>query len=197
MLLEVLRKIRYMNDTEFNMLCSLLGLIESNVGQFTNANGQVMQAAGQVSAPVAPVAPVVQNQGQGVNTIKVNATPSPMYPVNNGAPVYGAPPASAAPVAQNHAAKGQGNNKNWHNLPIVSDPNFETDKSFAHVFMVNNVPHVFFIARSTARIYNNVLKFGINEGNYYTIYRIDDYQNKTKTQLQPIDGLNLAKMLGI
>ena len=184
-----------MNDTEFNMLCSLLGLIESNVGQVTNGQGQVMQAAGQVSAPVAPVAPVAQNQG--VNTVKVTAAPSPMYPVNNGAPVYGAPPASAAPVAQNHAQnKGQGN-KNWHNLPIVSDPNFETDKSFAHVFMVNNIPHVFFIARSTARIYNNVLKFGINEGNYYTIYRIDDYQAKTKTQLQPIDGLNLAKMLGI
>jgi hypothetical protein len=190
MLLEVLRKIRYMNDTEFNMLCNLLGLTDSNVGQVTNANGQVMQA-GQVNN-----APVVQNQGQGVNTVKVNATPSVMYPVNNGAPVYGAPQ-NIAP--QNHAqnSKGQGNNKNWHNLPIVSDPNFETDKSYAHVFLVNNVPHVFFIARSTARIYNNVLKFGINEGNYYTIYRIDDYQAKTKTQLAPIDGLNLATLLGI
>jgi hypothetical protein len=184
MLLEVLRKIRYMNDTEFNMLCNLLGLTDSNVGQVTNANGQVMQA-GQVNN-----APVVQNQGQGVNTVKVNATPSVMYPVNNNAPVYTAP--------QNHAQnKGQGNNKNWHNLPIVSDPNFETDKSYAHVFLVNNVPHVFFIARSTARIYNNVLKFGINEGNFYTIYRIDDYQAKTKTQLAPIDGLNLATLLGI
>lgn len=184
MLLEVLCKIRYMNDTEFNMLCSLLGLIDSNVGQVTNSQGQVMQAAGQVSAPQ------IQGQGQSVNTVKVNTAPSVMYPVNNNAPVYAAP--------QNHAQnKGQGNNKNWHNLPIVSDPNFETDKSFAHVFMVNNVPHVFFIARSTARIYNNVLKFGINEGNYYTIYRIDDYQAKTKTQLAPIDGLNLAKMLGI
>lgn len=192
MLLEVLRKIRYMNDTEFNMLCNLLGLTDSNVGQVTNSQGQVLQAAGQVNAPVA------QNQIQGVATVKVNNNPSPMYPMNNGAPVYGAPPASGAPVAQNHAQnKGQGNNKNWHNLPIVSDANFETDKSYAHVFMVNNVPHVFFIARSTARIYNNVLKFGINEGNYYTIYRIDDYQNKTKTQLQPIDGLNLAAMLGI
>ncbi len=184
MLLEVLRKIRYMNDTEFNMLCNLLGLTDSTVGQVTNANGQVMQA-GQVNN-----APVVQNQGQGVNTVKVNATPSVMYPVNNNAPVYTAP--------QNHAQnKGQGNNKNWHNLPIVSDPNFETDKSYAHVFLVNNVPHVFFIARSTARIYNNVLKFGINEGNFYTIYRIDDYQAKTKTQLAPIDGLNLATLLGI
>ena len=182
MLLEVLRKIRYMNDTEFNMLCNLLGLTDSNVGQVTNSQGQTVNPTGQVSAP--------QIQGQGVNTVKVNATPSVMYPVNNNAPVYTAP--------QNHAqTKGQGNNKNWHNLPIVSDPNFETDKSFAHVFMVNNVPHVFFIARSTARIYNNVLKFGINEGNYYTIYRIDDYQNKTKTQLAPIDGLNLASMLGI
>ncbi len=184
MLLDVLRKILYMNDTEFNMLCNLLGLTDSNVGQVTNANGQVMQA-GQVNN-----APVVQNQGQGVNTVKVNATPSVMYPVNNNAPVYTAP--------QNHAQnKGQGNNKNWHNLPIVSDPNFATDKSYAHVFLVNNVPHVFFIARSTARIYNNVLKFGINEGNYYTIYRIDDYQAKTKTQLAPIDGLNLATLLGI
>ena len=183
MLLEVLRKIRYMNDTEFNMLCSLLGLIESNVGQVTNSQGQTVNSAGQVSAP--------QNQGQGVNTVKVNATPSVMYPVNNNAPVYTAP--------QNHAqnSKGQGNNKNWHNLPIVSDPNFETDKSFAHVFSVNGIPHVFFIAKSTARIYNNVLKFGINEGNYYTIYRIDDYQAKTKTQLAPIDGLNLATLLGI
>lgn len=185
MLLEVLRKIRYMNDTEFNMLCNLLGLTDSNVGQVTNSQGQVMQA-GQLSAP--------QNQGQGVNTVKVNAAPSVMYPVNNGAPVYGAPQNNAP---QNHAAKGQGNNKNWHNLPIVSDPNFETDKSFAHVFNVNGIPHVFFIARSTARIYNNVLKFGINEGNFYTIYRIDDYQAKTKTQLAPIDGLNLASLLGI
>lgn len=190
MLLEVLRKIRYMNDTEFNMLCNLLGLTDSNVGQVTNSQGQVLQATGQVSAPV------VQNQGQGVNTVKVNNNPSPMYPVNNGAPVYGAPPVVQN---QNHAqnSKGQGNNKNWHNLPIVSDPNFETDKSYAHVFSVNGVPHVFFIARSTARIYNNVLKFGINEGNYYTIYRIDDYQAKTKTQLAPIDGLNLATLLGI
>lgn len=175
-----------MNDTEFNMLCSLLGLIESNVGQVTNASGQVLQATGQVNN-----APVVQNQG--VNTVKVNNNPSPMYPVNNAAPVYGAPPVATG----NHAQNNKGNNKNWHNLPIVSDPNFETDKSFAHVFNVNGVPHVFFIARSTARIYNNVLKFGINEGNFYTIYRIDDYQNKTKTQLAPIDGLNLAAMLGI
>lgn len=206
MLLDVLCKIRYMNDTEFNMLCNLLGLTDSNVGQVTNSQGQVMQAAGQVNN-----APVVQNQGQGVNTVKVNNNPSPMYPAKvQLSSMYGSvngqvvnPPAGLnPPVAtgnQNHAQnnKGQGNNKNWHNLPIVSDPNFETDKSYAHVFMVNNVPHVFFIARSTARIYNNVLKFGINEGNYYTIYRIDDYQNKTKTQLQPIDGLNLAAMLGI
>lgn len=200
MLLEVLRKIRYMNDTEFNMLCNLLGLTDSNVGQVTNASGLVMQA-GQVNN-----APVVQNQGQGVNTVKVNATPSVMYPAKvQLSSVYGSVNGQVVnpPVVQNqnqnHAqnSKGQGNNKNWHNLPIVSDPNFETDKSYAHVFMVNNVPHVFFIARSTARIYNNVLKFGINEGNYYTIYRIDDYQNKTKTQLAPIDGLNLASMLGI
>lgn len=176
-----------MNDTEFNMLCSLLGLIDSNVGQVTNSQGQIVNPAGQVNNSA-------QNQGQGINTVKVNATPSVMYPVNNNAPVYGTPVVQNQNHAQN---KGQGNNKNWHNLPIVSDPNFETDKSFAHVFMVNNVPHVFFIARSTARIYNNVLKFGINEGNYYTIYRIDDYQNKTKTQLAPIDGLNLATLLGI
>lgn len=198
MLLEVLRKIRYMNDTEFNMLCNLLGLTDSNVGQVTSSNGQVVNAA--------------QNQAQGINTVKVTASPSVMYPANKDqlSSVYGSvngqvvnPPAGLVPPvsagtqnpAQNHA-KGQGN-KNWHNLPIVSDPNFETDKSYAQVFLVNNVPHVFFIAKSTARIYNNVLKFGINEGNYYTIFRIDDYQNKTKTQLQPIDGLNLAKMLGI
>lgn len=183
MLLEVLRKIRYMNDTEFNMLCSLLGLIDSNAGQVTNANGQVMQAAGQVNNPAQYPAKVQL---------------SSMYGSINGQVVN--PPAGLNPPVvqnQNHAAKGQGNNKNWHNLPIVSDPNFETEKSYAHVFMMNNIPHVFFIARSTARIYNNVLKFGINESNYYTIYRIDDYQNKIKTQLQPIDGLNLATMLGI
>ena len=162
-----------MNDTEFNMLCSLLGLIDSNVGQVTNASGQVMQATGQVNNHA-------QNQGQGVNTVNVNATPSVMYPAKvQLSSVYGSVNGQVVnpPVVQNqnqnHAQnKGQGNNKNWHNLPIVSDPNFETDKSYAHVFMVNNVPHVFFIARSTARIYNNVLKFGINEGNYYTIYRI-------------------------
>ena len=74
-----------MNDTEFNMLCNLLGLTDSNVGQVTNASGQVLPT-GQVNN-----APVVQNQTQGVNTVKVNAAPSVMYPVNNGAPVYGAP----------------------------------------------------------------------------------------------------------
>ncbi len=195
MLLEVLCKIRYMNDTEFNMLCNLLGLTESSVGQVTSGNGQVVNA------------PVPQNQAQGVNTVKVTASPSVMYPANKDqlSSVYGSmngqtiQPTGLNIPAQNPAPaqnKGQGN-KNWHNLPIVSDPNFETDKSYAQVFLVNNVPHVFFIAKSTARIYNNVLKFGINEGNYYTIFRIDDYQNKTKTQLQPIDGLNLAKMLGI
>lgn len=180
MLLEVLWRIRHMNDTEFNMLCSLLGLIDSNVGQVTNSQGQVV--TGQVNNPAQYPAKVQLSSVYGSVNGQVVNPPAGLNP----------------PVVQNHAQnKGQGNNKNWHNLPIVSDPNFETDKSYAHVFMVNNVPHVFFIARSTARIYNNVLKFGINEGNYYTIYRIDDYQAKTKTQLAPIDGLNLATLLGI
>lgn len=186
MLLEVLRKIRYMNDTEFNMLCSLLGLIDSNVGQVTNASGQAVNPAGQVNNPAQYPAKVQLSSVYGsINGQVVN-------------PPAGLNPPVVQNQNQNHAQnKGQGNNKNWHNLPIVSDPNFETDKSFAHVFNVNGIPHVFFIARSTARIYNNVLKFGINEGNYYTIYRIDDYQAKTKTQLAPIDGLNLATLLGI
>ena len=163
MLLEVLRKIRYMNDTEFNMLCGLLGLTDA------------------------------QNQTSGVTSVQVTAKPSVMYPVNGQVNNV---PASGVPVA----AGGQNQHQKkatWHNLPIVNDPNWETEKSYAHVFMANNVPHILFIARTNARVYNNVLKYGIMEESFYTIYRIDDYQNKQKTQLQPIDGKNLAAMLGV
>ena len=172
MLLEVLRKIRYMNDTEFNMLCGLLGL--------TDAQNQVNNV---------PVSNVPVNQASGVTSVSVTAKPSVMYPVN------GVPPQVAA--GGNGAQNQHQKKATWHNLPIVNDPNWETEKSYAHVFLVNNVPHILFIARTNARVYNNVLKYGIMEESFYTIYRIDDYQNKQKTQLQPIDGKNLAAMLGV
>ena len=181
MLLEVLRKIRYMNDTEFNMLCGLLGL--------TDAQNQVN------SVPVSQVNNVPMNNvsASGVTSVQVTAKPSVMYPVNgqvNNVPASGA---HVAAGGQNQHQK----KATWHNLPIVNDPNWETEKSYAHVFMVNNVPHILFIARTNARVYNNILKYGIMEESFYTIYRIDDYQNKQKTQLQPIDGKNLAAMLGV
>lgn len=160
MLLEVLRKIRYMNDTEFNMLCGLLGLSDAQN----------------------PVNSVPVKQASGVTSVQVNGVPPQ---VNNV-------PQVAAGGNSQHQKKAT-----WHNLPIVNDPNWETEKSYAHVFMVNNVPHILFIARTNARVYNNVLKYGIMEESFYTIYRIDDYQNKQKTQLQPIDGKNLAAMLGV
>ena len=199
MLLDVLKKIRYMNDTEFSMLCGLLGLNDAAGAQ--NQAG----AAGVSSAPSVSSAPA----GQGVSTVKVTAAPSAMYPMNNGAPVYGAPAGSnVAPVgsnvagvqnqvvAQNTAGSHQ-KKATWHNLPIVNDVNFETEKSFAHVFQYNNLVYCLFIARTNARIYNNVLKYGIMEESFYTIYQITDNQNKQKTQLQPITGKDLAAMLGV
>lgn len=184
MLLDVLKKIRYMNDTEFSMLCGLLGL--NDVAGAQNQAG----AAGVSSAPAGA-------QNQGVSTVKVTAAPSAMYPMNNGAPVYGAPAGvQNQGVAQNPAG-GHQKKATWHNLPIVNDVNFETEKSFAHVFQYNNLVYCLFIARTNARIYNNVLKYGIMEESFYTIYQITDYQNKQKTQLQPISGKDLAAMLGV
>lgn len=173
MLFQVLQKIRSMNDADFNALCCLLGINDSQSG----------------NAPVSQV--------------NVTAKPSVMYPVNQ-APV--APDAqkvqlssmygqihntipAKTPVAQNKAI--------WHNLAIVSDPNFETEKSFAHVFQYQSVFYVFFIARQSAKMYNNVLQYGIKEDSTYTLFRIDDYQAKTKTKMQPVTGDVFAAMLGI
>ncbi len=182
MLLEVLKKIRYMNDTEFSMLCGLLGLNDA-AGALNQAG-----AAGVPSAPSVPSAPA----GQGVTTVKVTAAPSAMYPINSAAPAG----VQNQVVAQNPAG-GHQKKATWHNLPIVNDVNFETEKSFAHVFQYNNLVYCLFIARTNARIYNNVLKYGIMEESFYTIYQITDYQNKQKTQLQPISGKDLAAMLGV
>lgn len=189
MLLDVLKKIRYMNDTEFNMLCGLLGLNDAAGAQNQVVAQNQASAAGVSSAPAGV---------QGVSTVKVTAAPSAMYPMNNGAPVYGAPAGSNVAPAQNQAGAGGHQKKaTWHNLPIVNDVNFETEKSFAHVFQYNNLVYCLFIARTNARIYNNVLKYGIMEESFYTIYQITDYQNKQKTQLQPISGKDLAAMLGV
>lgn len=191
MLLDVLKKIRYMNDTEFSMLCGLLGLNDAAGAQ--NQAG----AAGVSSAPSVPSAPAGA-QNQGVSTVKVTAAPSAMYPMNNGAPVYCAPAGgNVAPAGNAAPAGGHQKKATWHNLPIVNDVNFETEKSFAHVFQYNNLVYCLFIARTNARIYNNVLKYGIMEESFYTIYQITDYQNKQKTQLQPISGKDLAAMLGV
>ena len=183
MLLDVLKKIRYMNDTEFNMLCSLLGLNDAAGVQNQVVAQNQAGAAGVSSAPAGV---------QGITTVKVTAAPSAMYPMNNGAPAG----VQTQVVAQNPAA-GHQKKATWHNLPIVNDVNFETEKSFAHVFQYNNLVYCLFIARTNARIYNNVLKYGIMEESFYTIYQITDYQNKQKTQLQPISGKDLAAMLGV
>ena len=188
MLLEVLKKIRYMNDTEFGMLCNLLGLSES--GQSSGAQLQ------------SPVVPQSQDNATGVQTVPVTAQPSAMYPIT-GAQMYGTtgsvPPqmTGAQPPVANNAQTSQKAQHVWHNLNVVSDPNFETDKAYAYMFKWNEVLCCLFISRKMIRMYNNVMQYGIKEDSFYTVYKIDDYNAKTKTQLQPVNGKDLAAILGV
>ena len=193
MLLEVLKKIRYMNDTEFGMLCNLLGLSES--GQSSGA---------QLQSQVVPA----QDNATGVQTVPVTAQPSAMYPMNEAQKVqlssmYGThgsvPPqmTGAQPPVANNAQTGQKAQHVWHNLNVVSDPNFETDKAYAYMFKWNEVLCCLFISRKMIRMYNNVMQYGIKEDSFYTVYKIDDYNAKTKTQLQPVNGKDLAAILGV
>ena len=99
--------------------------------------------------------------------------------------------------AQNNAQTGQKAQHVWHNLNVISDPNFETDKAYAYMFKWNDVLCCLFISRKMIRMYNNVMQYGIKEDSFYTIYKVDDYNAKTKTQLQPVNGKDLATILGV
>ena len=178
-MINVLRRIRQMNDTEFGMLCNLLGLSES--GQSSGAQLQ----SPVVQSQVAPAQNV-----SGVQTVPVTAQPSAMYPMTGSLPPQ-------MTGAQNNAQTGQKAQHVWHNLNVVSDPNFETDKAYAYMFKWNEVLCCLFISRKMIRMYNNVMQYGIKEDSFYTIYRVDDYNAKTKTQLQPINGKDLAAILGV
>ena len=176
-MINVLRRIRQMNDTEFGMLCNLLGLFESS--------------GAQLQSPVVPQSQVVPAQNvSGVQTVPVTAQPSAMYPMTGSVPPQ-------MTGAQNNAQTGQKAQHVWHNLNVISDPSFETDKAYAYMFKWNEVLCCLFISRKMIRMYNNVMQYGIKEDSFYTIYRVDDYNAKTKTQLQPINGKDLAAILGV
>lgn len=152
-----------MSDTEFNMLCNLLG-IPSEVNQPSGV------------------------QPSGAQTVPVTGKPSVMYPVNQPSGVQ-----SQAPIPAGNVNNGG----KWHNFPVTSDPNFDSEKSYGHIFQVNGAYYVFFIPKSLVKMYNNVLSFGIQENKFYTIYAITDYQNKQKSKCPEISGKDLAVMLGI
>lgn len=191
-MINVLRRIRQMNDTEFGMLCNLLGLSESS--------GAQLQSQVVAQSPVVPA----QDNATGVQTVPVTAQPSAMYPQKvQLSSMYGTngsvPPqmtGAQSPVA-NNAQTGQKAQHVWHNLNVISDPTFETDKAYAYMFKWNEVLCCLFISRKMIRMYNNVMQYGIKEDSFYTIYRVDDYNAKTKTQLQPINGKDLAAILGV
>lgn len=178
-MINVLRRIRQMNDTEFGMLCNLLGLSESS--------GAQLQSQVVAQSPVVPA----QNNATGVQTVPVTAQPSAMYPMTGSVPPQ-------MTGAQNTGAQtGQKAQHVWHNLNVISDPSFETDKAYAYMFKWNEVLCCLYISRKMIRMYNNVMQYGIKEDSFYTIYRVDDYNAKTKTQLQPINGKDLAAILGV
>lgn len=182
-MINVLRRIRQMNDTEFGMLCNLLGLSES--GQSSGA---------QLQSPVVQSQVVPAQNVSGVQTVPVTAQPSAMYPMTGSVPPQ---MTGVQSTAANNAQTGQKAQHVWHNLNVISDPSFETDKAYAYMFKWNEVLCCLFISRKMIRMYNNVMQYGIKEDSFYTIYKVDDYNAKTKTQLQPINGKDLAAILGV